>query len=195
MRLAELLKEVKIDAESDLVGGGSLPVLDDNLDTVTSGRPSQDIASLKGIAQSSPGKLVGELGIGGVTSGQNRIETVYEIVQGMVTASSKDEEHILQQMKLIFSSPRMVATPSKTRVGVLIPLTGSGASFVGSMGGVKALRIFAFWFVSAVVAYNKVSGFLSEGRGKLHERDVRVKYSPGASGFVIYLGRGNWSSL
>ena len=157
-----------------------LPQMNDGVRSARRGAGTSDQRALKGKAGSAPGKLLQELGVGGIRPNPVPIVACKDAIAGFLSGT-KDTE--LQQL---FSSNIRLIKKSNT-VGLWIPMKAAAYEAISQNGSYE--REFAYWFYSVILAANLTSQIFNG----IAIRQLRVDRNN--SGYLIYLARKSWNNL
>ena len=185
-----LIKILKEENESSELAGD---ILNDSVVALMSGRPSEEIKSLKGRADSNPGELLKSVGDNSLPDSSSKISNLEEIFRGMISGDNVSKDHPAQKFKNFFDTPKMVIAPNKTAPGILIRLTADSKKAIGKSGSPKkTLRIFAFWFASIVTAINNSN----PSYFGIESNKFKFQFASGQQALLIYVSSGkSWKNL
>ena len=168
-------------------------VMSDQVVALMSGRPSQEIKSLKGRASSDPAGLLRDVGINNFPSGDSKIKNLEEIFAQMISGKNVSKDSPAKNFATFFDHPERVIAPNKTSAGLLIKLTSEAKNALGQTKSTKAsLRIFSFWFASIVSSINNTK----PNYFNIPDNNFKFQFATGEQAMLIYVSsRKSWKDL
>ena len=135
-------------------------------------------------ANSNPGGLLKELGIGAVGGKDNIIKNLESTVDAFLNGTRRKE------LANVFRPP-VYAKDAYGKIGLFVPLTKMAMKAV-RVDPTPAAREFAFWLHSVIWASHKTNRILGDYAVSTARQRLRVDF--GSAGFVIYFSLTGWNN-